>query len=139
MAVPCNALPIAPATAGASLLVSLAAGDDDIRACQALRYRVFAEELGARLQSAHPGLDVDAFDDYCMHLLVRDSATVRVYLDGQLEIETTAADSALPATVDRFFFAGRSDNAANWEGRLDEIAVFDRALSPAEITALGIP
>ncbi|MBL9150841.1 MAG: hypothetical protein JNK37_00065 [Verrucomicrobiales bacterium] len=72
-------------------------------------------------------------------VLVRDGATVRVYLDGRLEIETTAAGSALPATVDRFFFAGRSDNAANWEGRLDEIAVFDRALSPAEITALGIP
>lgn len=70
-------------------------------------------------------------------VFVRDGAAVRIYLDGQLEIETTAG-GALPAAFDRFFFAGRSDSDANWEGRLDEIAVFDRALKPAEIEALGI-
>ena len=30
-----------------------------------------------------------------------------------------------------------SDIAANWEGRLDEIAVFDRALTAEEIAKLG--
>ena len=75
MAVSYNAVPIAPATAGGSLVVSLAAGDDEVRACQALRYRVFAVEMGARVDSAHLGLDIDAFDEHCMHLLVRDSAT----------------------------------------------------------------
>jgi len=31
------------------------------------------------------------------------------------------------------FFGGRSDNADHFEGRLDEIAVFDRAVGVAEI------
>lgn len=44
----------------------------DVRASQRLRYRVFADELGARLASAPLGLDCDALDPYCDHLLVRD-------------------------------------------------------------------
>lgn len=70
-------------------------------------------------------------------VLVRDGAQVRVYLNGALEIETTAK-SELPPGFDDFFFGGRSDNQANWEGRLDEIAVFDRALTSEEVGALAI-
>ncbi len=44
----------------------------DIRAAQALRYRIFAQEMGATLHSLIDGLDVDEIDDYCDHLLVRD-------------------------------------------------------------------
>ena len=63
---------------------------------------------------------------------VRDGDAVRVYLNGQLEIETRAA--AIPvAGLHTVFFGGRCDNQSNWEGRLDEIAVFNRALSAAEI------
>jgi hypothetical protein len=36
------------------------------------------------------------------------------------------------------FFAGRSDNDSNWEGRLDEVAVFDRALGAEEIAKLSL-
>lgn len=68
-------------------------------------------------------------------VLVRDGQTVRVYLNGQLEIETKAP-ADFPAGFDQCFFGGRSDNDSNWEGRLDEIAVFDRALTPAEIARL---
>ncbi|GAA1768846.1 GNAT family N-acetyltransferase [Luedemannella helvata] len=35
----------------------------------------FAEELGARLRSPVPGLDVDEFDDHCDHLVVREEHT----------------------------------------------------------------
>ena len=49
---------------------------DEVRAAQRLRYQVFAHEMGGRLDVplslAHPGHDVDLFDDYCEHLLVRD-------------------------------------------------------------------
>lgn len=55
-----------------TLSVSLAAHADDVRAAQALRYKVFAEEMGARLNSREPGLDIDLFDAWCDHLLVRD-------------------------------------------------------------------
>lgn len=95
MAVSYNAVPIAPAAAGGSLVVSLAAGDDEVRACQALRYRVFAEELGARLPSAQLGLDVDAFDEHCMHLLVRDSATGAVAATTRLLLDRDARRAGL--------------------------------------------
>lgn len=55
---------------------------EDVRAAQRLRFDVFAGELGARLQTpanaAYPGHDIDLFDDYCEHLLVRDRATREV-------------------------------------------------------------
>ncbi|MBW8458385.1 MAG: GNAT family N-acetyltransferase [Thiobacillus sp.] len=52
--------------------VSLAVDDSEIRQAQRLRYQVFAEEMGARLSSALPGHDVDLYDPFCDHLLVRE-------------------------------------------------------------------
>jgi putative hemolysin len=51
---------------------------DEVREAQRLRYEVFCGEMGARLDSALPGHDVDLFDEYCEHLLVRDNATREV-------------------------------------------------------------
>ncbi|MFF4979089.1 GNAT family N-acetyltransferase [Streptomyces sp. NPDC001046] len=58
--------------------VSLARTEDDVRAAQRLRHDVFAGELGALLAGPQPGLDVDAFDAYCDHLLVREETTGQV-------------------------------------------------------------
>jgi len=52
--------------------VSLAVDDGEIREAQRLRYKVFAEEMGARLSTVLPGYDIDLYDPYCDHLLVRD-------------------------------------------------------------------
>ena len=52
--------------------VSLAVDDNEIREAQRLRYQVFAEEMGARLSSVLPGHDIDRYDPYCDHLLVRE-------------------------------------------------------------------
>ena len=54
-------------------VVSLARDQDDVRAAQRLRHLVFAGEMGARLESPEPGLDIDAFDAYCDHILVREA------------------------------------------------------------------
>ena len=51
---------------------------DEVREAQRLRYEVFAGEMGAILSNAVPGHDVDLFDDYCEHLLVRDGSTRQV-------------------------------------------------------------
>jgi len=69
------------------------------------------------------------------HVLVAKSAgKVKVYLNGATEPEIeTEVPPGEPANSGQFFFGGRSDNSENWEGRLDEIAVFDRAVSPAEL------
>ena len=55
--------------------VGWARHQDEVRQAQRLRYQVFALEMGANLSKAVPGHDVDLFDDYCEHLLVRDVAT----------------------------------------------------------------
>lgn len=47
---------------------------DEVREAQRLRYDIFAGEMGARLPRTVPGHDIDLFDDYCEHLLVRDAA-----------------------------------------------------------------
>jgi putative hemolysin len=44
---------------------------DDVREAQRLRHQVFVGEMGARIASPVPGHDIDLFDDYCEHLLVR--------------------------------------------------------------------
>ena len=51
---------------------------DEVRQAQRLRYQVFATEMGARLGGKIPGHDIDLFDDYCEHLLVRDEASREV-------------------------------------------------------------
>ena len=70
-------------------------------------------------------------------LFVRNGEMVRAYLNGnsQPEIETKASVGS-SVSFDELFFGGRSDNRSNWEGRLDEIAVFDHAFSTKEIKAM---
>lgn len=58
--------------------VSLARTEDDVRAAQRLRHDVFAGEMGALLASTETGLDADAFDAYCDHLLVREELSGQV-------------------------------------------------------------
>lgn len=48
---------------------------DVVRAAQRLRHDVFAGELGATLHTPEPGLDIDRFDAFCDHLVVREDAT----------------------------------------------------------------
>lgn len=55
------------------LITSLAHSEAEILEAQRLRYKVFAEEMGANLPSAGEGIDRDIFDKYCEHLLVRES------------------------------------------------------------------
>jgi putative hemolysin len=52
--------------------VSLATSKSEIREAQRLRWQVFAEEMGARLTTTEPGLDIDLYDAWCEHLIVRD-------------------------------------------------------------------
>lgn len=59
------------------LTISLARTQTEIEEAQRLRYKVFAEEMGAQLLGTG-GLDVDGFDQYCEHLIVRDSSTQQV-------------------------------------------------------------
>lgn len=67
---------------------------------------------------------------------VRAGNQVRVHLDGRPDPEM---EGPLPApsaaTESLLFLGGRSDGQFSFEGKLDEAAVYDRALSAAEIRA----
>ncbi len=76
IAVP-HARPVA-ADSAAAISVSWARHQDEVRAAQRLRYAVFAGEMGARLTTPVAGHDIDLFDDFCEHLLVRDDASGQV-------------------------------------------------------------
>ncbi|MBL8491644.1 MAG: GNAT family N-acetyltransferase [Rhodocyclaceae bacterium] len=58
--------------------VGLARNQDEIMEAQRLRHRVFAEEMGARLPTRVPGLDIDFYDAHCEHLIVRDETLDKV-------------------------------------------------------------
>ncbi len=59
-----------------TLEARLATSDKEIEAAQALRFRVFYEELGATRRDIHAldRRDADRFDAFCDHLLVFDTA-----------------------------------------------------------------
>lgn len=61
-----------------NLSVTLAKCESEVLAAQQLRWRVFADELGARLDSPVQGADIDRFDAYCDHLIVRDDDSGRI-------------------------------------------------------------
>ncbi len=64
---------MAPAAPLGKITVSWARHQDEVRQAQRLRYQVFALEMGARLPKTLAGHDIDLFDDFCEHLLVRDA------------------------------------------------------------------
>lgn len=58
--------------------VTLARHGDEVAEAQRLRWNVFANEQGAALSSPISGLDIDAFDAACEHLIVRECVTQAV-------------------------------------------------------------
>jgi putative hemolysin len=85
-----------------------------VRAAQRLRYRVFAEELGASLPGR--GEDVDTFDAHCDHLLIRDEATGTVVGTYRMLPPDRAADAGRLYADGEFDLAGM----AQLRGRLVE-------------------
>ena len=69
--------------------------------------------------------------------MVRAGEIVKIYLNGNPEVEIEVQSPVdFPVPFDQVFVGGRSDQQSGWEGRLDEAAIFDRALTPAEIRTL---
>lgn len=91
---------------GERLFVELAADESEVREAQALRYRVFGEEMGARLQGAEQGLDCDDFDSVCQHLLVREPRS------GQVVACTRLLSDANAERLGRFYSQGEFDLGA---------------------------
>lgn len=77
--------------------VSIATDIAEVRESQALRYAIFAEEMGATLHSTIEGIDADDLDPYCMHLLVRDSDS------GELVASTRVLNDERAKAFGRFY------------------------------------
>lgn len=58
--------------------ITWASNASEIKEAQRLRYKVFAEEMGANLPKNAENLDIDDFDAYCDHLLIRDQESLKV-------------------------------------------------------------
>ena len=73
-----NAKPVISKTSEPQFSVGITQRSDFILQAMQLRYRVFAQDMGAQLSSASMGIDRDHFDDYCEHLVVVDEAHQKV-------------------------------------------------------------
>ena len=69
-------------------------------------------------------------------VLVRDGCRVAVYLDGRNTPEISGEAEWRTFERPRWIFGGRYDRHATWEGKLDDVAVFDRPLTAEEIATL---
>lgn len=65
-------------TTRSGLVVGLAQTTKELDLIQRLRYDTFKNEYGAAFHSNTPGVDSDAFDRWCDHLMVRDLDTDEV-------------------------------------------------------------
>jgi hypothetical protein len=69
-------------------------------------------------------------------VLVREGVNVRVHLDGHARAEISGnLPHTVPVGENTVFFGGRNDDLFNFEGKLDEVALYPRALAATEIAA----
>ena len=82
----------APLERDARFVVRLADSREDVRAAQRLRYRVFAGEMGARIEGDAAGVDEDEFDEFCDHLLLIDPARSEIVGTYRVMSDESAAE-----------------------------------------------
>lgn len=97
--------------------VAFATTRSEIIETQQLRYRIFAGELGARINGGALRIDADEYDPYCRHLTVRDRASGRLIACTRILTDDQAAK------VGGFYSAGEFDLAMldTLPGRMIEI------------------
>ncbi|WP_020475631.1 LamG-like jellyroll fold domain-containing protein [Zavarzinella formosa] len=88
---------------------------------------------GDLLKTALAGEQVIPLKTWVHLVFVRDGKHVSVYLNGHPTPEISGdADMGCSPDVKQFFIGGRNDGIANWEGKLDEVSLYDRPLTAKE-------
>lgn len=103
--------------ANAPLVVYITKDPTEIRMAMQLRYRIFAEDMGARIDSGDEGIDQDRFDEFCHHLIVKDPVSGSVV--GYSRILTSETAKACGGFYSETEFV--LDNILNRNLRLMEI------------------
>ncbi len=70
--------------------VRFARNQEEVLETQRLRYRIFAEEMGAQIDG---GVDEDRYDPYCRHLLVRDEVQDKLVACTRILTDDRARDA----------------------------------------------
>ena len=68
-------------------------------------------------------------------VMTADGDHLRMYVDGQLVASAPCATVAASAT-ETVWFGTDAEGTRLWDGRIDELAMFDKALSDSEIAGL---
>src|ERR1051326_3318619 len=82
-----------PAAVQPRFAASFATSHDEVLESQRLRFRIFAGELGARIDGGDERVDCDQYDPYCRHLLVRELDTNRVVASTRILTADQAANA----------------------------------------------
>jgi len=64
-------------------------------------------------------------------VLMRDGEKLAIFLEGTVEISATLKTSGTNSQS-QIFIGGSSENKFNFEGKIDEVALFNRSLKPNE-------
>ena len=94
---------------------------------------------GAQAGECVPALDVEA--DRWYHVVVTyDDPICQLYLNGELAIEVKGLGGAIRYQADEWTqFGGFRGSQQFFDGVIDEIKIYDRALAPEEIAEMSTP
>ena len=111
-----SALQLTGSQAGHRYSVHLASNPLEVLEAQRLRYQIFALEKGAQIDGGAEGLDIDHFDRFCDHFLVRDSWGRLIGTTRALRQEKALAAGGFYSETEFEFMP-----ALRWGGRVLEI------------------
>lgn len=95
----------------------------------------FGVVIGGTAKSA---LSTASYNDGNWHLFVgtHDEATVKLYVDGDAEIISTAAVGARQTPASELTIGSIIGTSYRWTGSIDEVAIWNKALTADEVLAL---
>jgi hypothetical protein len=78
-----------------------------------------------------------AIDTWYHVVVTRSATTFSLYIDGQFIHSEAISGTAAYLTPTDIYIGRRVQSFQYWKGKLDDIAVYDRVLTPSEITAIA--
>lgn len=103
--------------------------------CYPMQYGMYDGGIGPGCQAAqslHGNITPD-YNEWMHVVLVKSSTTYSFYFNGVFDNSA----SLTPIAVGNFVIGKRSDNILYYKGVMDEIGIWDRELTPAEIEAIS--